>query len=175
MNRKLATAGRDLATLVAAPEPLWTLGAGAATWLLTARAGLDLLGASGLWREDEQDPTRALALGLGLALASFVVLLVGAAFVLRRPDHAGAVLVAFGAFALPAVGAWLAGSLAAGAPLGLQFGLAASLATALGLLLRRGLARRRSRSSMARPAARRWRLARTTLARTTLARTTSSG
>jgi len=65
MNPKLYTAARSLS----GPESARVLAVGAATWILTARLGLDLLGASGLWREDENDPTRALALGLGFAVA----------------------------------------------------------------------------------------------------------
>lgn len=141
MNPKLYTAARSLS----GPESARVLAVGAATWILTARLGLDLLGASGLWREDENDPTRALALGLGFAVAAFVVLMLGTTLVVRRPQSAGAVLAGFAAFALPAVGGSLTGSLLTGqVGRGLQVALAVSLAAALGLVVYRGLQRRRS-------------------------------
>jgi hypothetical protein len=157
MNRQLAAALQSLTR----PEPARVLAVGAVTWILTARVGLDVLGASGLWREDEHAPTRTLALGVGLAVAGFVVLMLGAALVVRRPESAAAVLAGFAAFAVPAVAGGVAGSAIGGSvSRGLQVALATALVAAVALVFKRGLERRRSAAAARRPAPR-WRLAKT--------------
>jgi hypothetical protein len=157
MNRNLAAALRYLTR----PEPVGVLAAGAATWILTARLGLDVLGASGLWREDEHAPARALALGVGLALAGFVVLMLGAALVVRRPESAAAVSAGFVAFAVAAVAGGVAGGAMSGSvSRGLQVALATALVAAVALVIKRGVERRRSAAAVPRPAPR-WRLAKT--------------
>lgn len=159
MNWDPQAPARKLSALLSAPEPLRVLALGSAAWLLTARVGVDFLGASGLWREDAQDPARALALSLGLAVASFVVLLVGAARLVSAPDRIAAVLTAFAAFALPVVLALAAGGLLGGAVLAMQAALAIVLASAIALLVRRGLARHRGVAAPRTLPAQRWRLA----------------